>query len=32
MKDRPLDGHLGLQDHGVPHTLRFRNLWLKELE
>ena len=31
MKDRPLEGYIGLQDHGEPHNLRFRNLWLKEL-
>jgi len=29
--DRPLSGYIGLQDHGVPHELRFRNIWLKEL-
>ena len=31
MKDRPLEGYIGLQDHGEPHRLRFRNIWLKEL-
>ncbi len=31
VKDRPLEGHIGLQDHGQPHKLRFRNIWLKEL-
>lgn len=31
MDDRPLEGYLGLQDHGVPHELRFRQIWLKEL-
>ncbi|MDE0892525.1 MAG: DUF1080 domain-containing protein, partial [Planctomycetota bacterium] len=31
MKDRPLEGYIGLQDHGEPHNLRFRNIWLKEL-
>ncbi len=31
MKDRPLEGHVGLQDHGEPHVLRFRNVMLKEL-
>ena len=30
-RDRPLEGHIGLQDHGEPHAIRFRNLWLKEL-
>ena len=32
MKDRPLEGHIGLQDHGQPHNLRFRNLRIKELD
>jgi opacity protein-like surface antigen len=31
VKDRPLEGYIGLQDHGEPHNLRFRNIWLKEL-
>lgn len=31
VKDRPLTGYIGLQDHGQPHNLRFRNIWLKEL-
>jgi len=31
VKDRPLEGYIGLQDHGEPNNLRFRNLWLKEL-
>ena len=31
IKDRPLKGYIGLQDHGRPHTLRFRNIWIKEL-
>jgi len=31
VKDRPPEGHIGLQDHGEPHELRFRNIWLKEL-
>ena len=32
MEIRPLTGHLGLQDHGRPHTLSFRNVWVKELK
>jgi hypothetical protein len=24
-------GHIGLQDHGVPHRLEFRNLKILEL-
>ena len=31
MKDRPLEGHVGLQDHGQPHNLHFRNIRIKEL-
>jgi hypothetical protein len=31
IKDRPPEGHIGLQDHGKPNVIRFRNIWLKEL-
>lgn len=31
VKDRPLRGYIGLQDHGEPNDLRFRRIWLKEL-
>ena len=31
VKDRPGEGHVGLQDHGEPHVIRFRNVLLKEL-
>ncbi|MEE8468231.1 MAG: DUF1080 domain-containing protein [Planctomycetota bacterium] len=31
VKDRPAKGYIGLQDHGQPHDLRFRRIWLKEL-
>jgi len=31
MKDRPLEGHIGLQDHGEPNNLHFRNIKIKEL-
>jgi hypothetical protein len=31
LKDRPARGYIGLQDHGVPNELRFRNILLKEL-
>ena len=30
MKDRPLEGHIGLQDHGEPNNLYFRNIKIKE--
>ncbi len=31
LKERPARGHIGLQDHGAPNELRFRNILLKEL-
>ncbi|MHC4911103.1 MAG: 3-keto-disaccharide hydrolase, partial [Planctomycetota bacterium] len=31
VKDRPAQGFIGLQDHGRPNDLRFRNVRLKEL-
>ena len=31
MKDRPLKGYIGLQDHGEPNNLYFRNIKIKEL-
>jgi len=31
IKDRPLEGHIGLQDHGEPNEIQFRNIRLKEL-
>lgn len=31
MKDRPLEGYIGLQDHGEPNDLYFRNIKIKEL-
>ncbi len=31
VKDRPLAGHIGLQDHGEPNNLRFRNIRIREL-
>ena len=31
LKDRPLEGHIGLQDHGEPNNIRFRNIRIKEL-
>ncbi len=32
MKDRPMEGYLGLQDHGQPNNLKFRNIRIKEVE
>ena len=31
VEDRPLEGYIGLQDHGEPNNLRFRNVRLREL-
>jgi hypothetical protein len=31
MKDRPLEGNIGLQDHGQPHNIKFRNIRIREL-
>lgn len=31
MKDRPLEGFIGLQDHGEPNNLRFRHIRIHEL-
>jgi hypothetical protein len=31
LKDRPLEGYIGLQDHGQPNNLRFRNIRIQEL-
>ena len=31
MKDRSGEGYIGFQDHGVPHTVRFRNIQIKEI-
>lgn len=31
MKNRPLEGYLGFQDHGQPNNLKFRNIRIREL-
>jgi hypothetical protein len=31
LKDRPLEGYIGLQDHGQPNDIRFRNIRIREL-
>lgn len=31
MKDRPLSGYIGFQDHGQPNDIRFRNIRIREL-
>ncbi len=31
MKDRPLEGYIGFQDHGQPNNIRFRNIRIKKL-
>ncbi|MGE0378386.1 MAG: family 16 glycoside hydrolase [Planctomycetaceae bacterium] len=32
LKDRPLAGYIGLQDHGEPNNLRFRHIRIRELK
>jgi hypothetical protein len=32
MKDRPSEGYIGLQDHGEPNNLKFRNIRVREIE
>lgn len=31
LSKRPMRGHIGLQDHGVPHRVKFRNIKILEL-
>ena len=31
MKDRPLEGYIGFQDHGEPNNLRFRDIRILEI-
>lgn len=31
MKNRPLEGYIGFQDHGEPNDIRFRNIRIREL-
>ncbi len=31
LSKRPMRGHIGLQDHGVPHRVEFRNIKILEL-
>ena len=31
MKDRPLEGYIGLQDHGEPNNLKFRHIRIRDL-
>ena len=32
MKDRPLEGYIGFQDHGQPNNLKFRNIRIREIK
>lgn len=32
MKDRPLAGYIGFQDHGQPNNIRFRNIRIREFD
>jgi hypothetical protein len=29
MKDRPLEGYIGFQDHGQPNDIKFRSIRVK---
>ena len=31
MKDRPLEGYIGFQDHGEPNNIKFRNIRIREI-
>ena len=31
VKDRPLEGYIGLQDHGEPNNIKFRRIRIREL-
>jgi hypothetical protein len=32
MKDRPLEGYIGFQDHGEPNNIKFRDIRIREIE
>ncbi len=32
LKNRKSEGYIGLQDHGFPHSIRFRNIRIKEIK
>lgn len=32
MKDRPLEGYIGFQDHGQPNNIKFRNIRIREIQ
>jgi hypothetical protein len=32
MKDRPLEGYIGFQDHGEPNNIRFRDIRIREIK
>jgi hypothetical protein len=32
MKNRPLEGYIGFQDHGEPNNIKFRNIRIREIE
>ena len=31
MKDRPLEGYIGFQDHGQPNDIKFRSMRVRTL-
>ena len=32
MKNRPLEGYIGFQDHGEPNNIKFRNVRIREIK
>lgn len=32
MKDRPLEGYIGFQDHGQPNNIKFRDIRIREIK
>ena len=32
MKDRPLEGYIGFQDHGEPNNIKFRDIRIREIK
>ena len=32
MKDRPLEGYIGFQDHGQPNDIKFRDIRIREIK
>jgi len=32
VKDRPLEGYIGFQDHGEPNNIKFRDIRIREIK